>query len=548
MAETNYSDKKFLIIDDFESFQKILKRLLQGLNAQDITTANNGSQAVKCCQNAKFDVIFCDFDLGKGLNGLQILEELRYHNLLKSSTIFIMVTAESGRDAVVGAMEYKPDAYMNKPVSAGELSSRLVKCLRQKQALSPIHRALDDGDYQKAIAKCDEHIDAEKSRHKNWCLKTKGEILIKLARLQPAKVLYEKVLADRPIFWARLGLAHALAGLKLDEPALQAYKQAYTENPSSLEAFEGAANMLVKLGDPIAAQKLLEQSSKVSSRSVTRQKLLVDICKINGDFEGAAKAGRRVVKLAEYGQHKSADNDLDLADNLTEAALNTSNEEKAKELAKEALDTLQKTEKKYDGEEVKIQSKLVESRAHASLDHDKLAQEALQDAEQQMADAGLKPDLRTQLELAKSYFQTGHKDKANDLLKEMAIEHQDNPEISARLDKLVDEPVTEAGKQAVVKINKDGIAMFEKGEFQMAVKNFMQAIQKFPKHLGIRLNIVQSFLYDMKKNGPNGEKIKLCEQHMNAIKNMSEKNKQYKRYLSFKTALDTLSKHLKGQQ
>ncbi len=521
--------------------------MLLGLNAENVTTASNGLQAVKYCQNSKFDVIFCDFDLGKGLNGLQILEELRYHNLLKSSAIFIMVTAETGRDAVVGAMEYKPDAYMNKPVSAGELSSRLVKCLKQKQALSPIYHALDEGDYQRAIIKCDEHIDAQKSRHRNWCLKTKGELLIKLARLQQAKTLYETVLAERPIFWAQLGLAHVLAGLKLDEPALQAYQVAYAENPASLEAFEGAANVLVKLGDPIAAQKLLEQSSKISSRSVTRQKLLVDICKINGDFEGAAKAGRRVVKLAEYGQHKSADNDLDLADNLTEAALNTSNEEKAKELAKEALDTLKRTEKKYEGEEVKIQSKLVESRAHASLEHDQQAQEALASAEQKMADAGLKPDLRTQLELAKSYFQTGHKDKANDLLKELAIEHQSDPEISARLDKLVDEPVTEAGKQAVVKINKDGIAMFKKGEFQMAVKNFMQAIQKFPKHLGIRLNIVQSFLYDMKKNGANSEKIRLCEQHMSTIKNMSETNKQYKRYLSFKTALNALNQHLKEE-
>ncbi|MEY8246847.1 MAG: response regulator [Bermanella sp.] len=549
MADSDYSHKKFLIIDDFESFQKILKRLLLGLNAQDIATASNGLQAVKSCQNNKYDVIFCDFDLGKGLNGLQVLEELRYHDLLKSSAVFIMITAESGRDAVVGAMEYKPDAYMSKPVSAGELSSRLVKSLKQKQALSAIHLALDEGDYQKAIAKCDEHIDAAKSRHKNWCLKTKGELLIKLARLQPARALYEQVLAERPIFWAQLGLAHALAGLKMDEAALQAYQLAYSENPTSLEAFEGAANMLVKLGDPIAAQKLLEKSSKISSRSVTRQKLLVDICKINGDFEGAAKAGRKVVKLAEYGQHKSADNDLDLADNLTEAALNTRNEERAKELAKEALDTLQKTEKKYQGEAVKIQSKLVESRAHASLDHDQLAQEALQSAEQKMADAGIKPDLRTQLELAKSYFQTGHKDKANELLKELAIEHQADPDISARLDKLVDEPVTKAGKQAVVKINKDGIAMFEQGEFQMAIKNFMQAIQKFPKHLGIRLNIVQSFLYDMKKNGPNREKIKLCEQHMAAIKNMSEDNQQYKRYLSFKSALDALSQHLlKGKQ
>ncbi len=548
VSKNNYSDRKFLIVDDFESFQKILKRLLLGLNVQNVTTANNGIQAVKHCENNKYDVIFCDFDLGKGPNGLQVLEELRYHNLLKSSAIFIMVTAESGRDAVVGAMEYKPDGYMNKPVSAGELSSRLVKSLQQKEALSSIYFALDDGDYQKAMTKCDEHINATKSRHKNWCLKTKGELLIKLARLPQAQTLYEEVLADRPIFWAQLGLAHTLAGLKLDEPALQAYQKAYADNPASLEAFEGAANMLVKLGDPQAAQNLLEQSSKVSSRSVTRQKLLVDICKINGDFEGAAKAGRQVVKLAEYGQHKSADNDLDLADNLTEAALSSSDDEKTQELAREALDTLKKTEKKYQETDVKIQSKLVQSRAHASIDQDKLAQEALSIAEQKMAESALKPNLRTQLELAKSYFQTGHKDKANELLKNLALEHQDNPIISARLDKLVDEPVTQAGKLAVVKINKDGISMFEKGEFKMAIKNFMQAIQKFPKHLGIRLNIIQSFLYDMKQNGPSTEKITLCEQHMHVIRHINDNNKQYKRYLSFKTVLNTLNQNLKGNK
>ncbi len=548
MSRNNYSDKKFLIVDDFESFQKILKRLLLGLNVQNVTTANNGQQAVKHCKESKYDVIFCDFDLGKGLNGLQVLEELRYHNLLKSSAIFIMVTAESGRDAVVGAMEYKPDGYMNKPVSAGELSSRLVKSLQQKDALSPIYFALDAGDYPKAITLCDEHINAAKSRHKNWCLKTKGELLIKLAQLPQAQTLYQEVLAERPIFWAQLGLAHVLAALKLDEDALKAYQAAYSDNPSSLEAFEGAANMLVRLGDPKSAQNLLEKCSKVSSRSVTRQKLLVDICKINGDFEGAAKAGRQVVKLAEYGQHKSADNDLDLADNLTEAALSSSDEEKTQALAKEALDTLQKTERKYQEEDVKIQSKLVESRAHASVNHDELAQKALNSAEKKMAKAAIKPSLRTQLELAKSYFQIGHKDKANELLKTLALEHQDNPVISARLDKLVDEPVTQAGKQAVVKINKDGIAMFEKGEFKMAIKNFMQAIQKFPKHLGIRLNIIQSFLFDMKQNGPTAEKITLCKQHMHVIRDMSEDNKQYKRYLSFESVLNTLNKNLKGDK
>ncbi len=543
MIENDYRNLKFLIVDDFDTFQKILKRLLHGLSAQDIDMALSGAQAIKACQQQKYDVIFCDFDLGRGINGLQVLEELRYMELLKSSTVFIMITAESGRDAVVGAMEYKPDAYMNKPVSSGELQARLVKSLKQKKALAPIYRHLDNADYQKAMIECEEHI-AQGSRHKNFCLKTKGNLLQKLAKYKEAQGLYEDVLKDRPLFWAQIGLAHVLAAQDLNNDALQAFQKAYKDNPASLEAFEGAARTLVKLGDANAAQKLLEQCSSISSRSVTRQKLLSEVCKINGDFEAAAKASRSVVKLAEYGIHKSADNDLDLADNLTEAALHSIDEDKTKKFANEALDTLKKTQKEYDNQEIAIQSKLVESRVQVSLKNDREAQQALQDAEAQLQAASGKPSLRSQLELTKSYLQTGHKDQANKLLKKLALQYQDDPKVSALLDKLTDEPVTQSGKREVVSINKNGIAMFEEGEYQQAIELFSQAIQKFPKHLGIRLNVIQSFLFDMKKKGPSQKQFSLCEHHMNVIKNMDETNKQYKRYLSFQAALKALNQHL----
>ncbi|MEH6347807.1 MAG: response regulator [Bermanella sp.] len=542
MIENDYRSLKFLIVDDFETFQKILKRLLHGLSAEHIDTALNGAQAVKSCQQNKYDVIFCDFDLGRGINGLQVLEELRHLELLKSSSVFIMVTAESGRDAVVGAMEYKPDAYMSKPVSSGELQSRLVKSLKQKQALAPLYRSLDNSDFNQAIKECDKHI-SESGRHKNFCLKTKGNLLLKLEHFKEAQDIYEGVLKERPLFWAQLGLAHVLAAQDLNKEAHTAFQKAYEENPASLEAFEGAARALVKLGDAGAAQRLLEQSSTISSRSVTRQKLLSEVCKINGDFEAAADASRRVVKLAEYGIHKSADNDLDLADNLTEAALQSQDEEKTKDLANEALSTLKKTEKEYKNSEVDIQSKLVESRTHASLNHDKLAQQALMEAEQKMEASGSK-SLRTQLELTKSYFQTGHKDKANELLKSLAEQYKMDDKISAMLDRLTDEPVTQSGKKEVVKINKKGIAMFGEGEYQKAIELFSQAIQKFPKHLGLRLNVIQSFLFDMKQHGPSQKKLALCENHISIIKGMDENSKQYKRYLSFKTALKALNQHL----
>jgi len=543
VVENDYRDTRFLIIDDFESFQKILKRILHSLNAKHIDTALNAAKAISACEEQKYDVIFCDFDLGRGANGLQLFEELRHSELIGQGTVFIMITAESSKDAVVGALEYKPDAYMNKPISAGELKSRLLKCLRQKEALKPIYSRLDDGDYQKALKLCDEHIE-NKSRHKNWCLKTKGSIFQKLARWNQAQTLYEGVLADRPLFWAQIGYAQVLAAQGLDEEALMAYKQCYQDNPQSLEAYEGAARMLIKLGDSIAAQKLLEQTSSISSRSYERQKFLAEICNMNGDYEGAVQAYKQVVKVAQNSFHESEENEIDLADNLTEAAIHSEDAEKTQDYAKQALDTLSNTQKNTNDNDIKLQSKLIESRAYSSIDDQENANQSLMEAEQKIEALGTQPNLRTNLELAKSLLQNGQKEKAFTLLRELAHHYRDDPEISAKLDRLVDEPVSKAGKAEVVKINKEGIKLFDKGDYIGAAQTFIKATQQFPKHIGIRLNIIQAMLYDMKGTKPTLNKLERCDQHLLVVKNLKESHPQFKRYMSFKKATEALHQHL----
>jgi CheY-like chemotaxis protein len=545
MVPNDYSDKKFLIVDDFESFQKILKRMLHALNSQDIETALNGVQAIHQCQEHRFDVIFCDFDLGKGINGLQVLEELRRNDLLKSSTVFIMITAESSRDAVVGSMEYKPDAYLNKPITPGELESRLVKCLKQKTALEPIYHSMDRKDFAKAIELCDKEMQGN-TRHKNWCLKTKGNLLSRLGKWQDAQDLYQDVLDQRPLFWAQLGSAQALEALKQTDAALEGYKQCIKENPSCLEAYEGVSKIMMAKGDTTGAQRMLEQSSKISARSVTRQKLLTKVCKINHDFEGAAKASRSVVKLAEFGMHKSSDNELELADNLTEAAIQTDDKKKAKAFAKEALDKLQETQKKYTDQDIKIQSKLIESRAYSSIDKTKEAQASLIDAENRLKESA-GGNVKNQMELVKSYFQNGEKEKALSVLEELAETYKDDPEISAQLDQLTDEPVSANGKRTVVRINKNGIEMFEKGDYQQAAQYFIKATQHFPKHMGIRLNAIQALLFDIKANGPTANKVTQCNQNLIAVPDLPDNHPQFKRYNSFKQSINKLQTLLKDK-
>ena len=542
MVTDDYRDKRFLIIDDFESFQQILKRLLHDLNVKNIDTVPSAPKALKQCEEHQYDVIFCDFDLGKGQNGLQLMEELRHKQLLASGTSFIIVTADSSRDSVIGSLEYKPDAYMNKPISSAELKSRLIKCLKQKNELTGINQAIDTKDYEQAIKLCNEKITSN-SRQKNWCLKTKGQLLLQLKKWDDAEKLFLEVLNNRPLFWAQLGYADALAAKENFNDALIAYQLAYQENSASLEAYEGAARMLINLGNPQEAQKILEKISHISSRSVSRQKLLADVSKINGDFDTAAKASRKVVRLAENSIHKSAENELDLADSLTEAALHSSDDRKSKDYAKEAISTIQKTHRESTDQDIKIQSKLIESRAYHSINDEKSAEKSLESAHNRIKKVGNTSNLRTQLELAKSYLISGHKDKANELLNALAIQYKDDPEVSAKLDKIVDEPITESGKNDVIAANKEGIKMFEAGNYLDAMKCFLKATKNSPKHIGLRLNIVQSLIFQMKKTGLKKEILLQCDQHLSIVKGISGDHPQYNRYNSIRKTLATINKN-----
>ena len=542
MIENDYRDKKFLIIDDFENFQRILKAMLTELNAKHVDTASNGLQAIQRCQDHDYDVVFGDFDLGKGRNGLQTLEELRHSELLKSSAIYIMVTAESSKEAVIGSMEYKPDAYLAKPVSPGELKARLVKCLKQKEALKPIYKALDASRYAEAITLCDKEINAE-TRHKNWCRKTKGNLLLKLQNFHEAIVLYKAVVDQRPVHWALIGLAKALEGEGRTQEAYDAYQEVIKNNPACLEAYEGSARLLIELDRPKDAQDVLEQTNTISAHSATRQRLLTDVSKLNGDLVGAAKASRNMVRLSEHTRHYKVENHLELADNLNEAA-RILPRKKAKEFAKEALKAIKAVEKKVSQGDLKAKSKLIEARVQSSLRNKSEAEKALEQAEKAIGNER-KAKIEVRLELAKSYLQTENKEKADSLINDLVADYGNNTKVANEIDKLVDEPVTKSGKNQVVSINKKGIKLYESGDYEEAAQYFGKAIRHFPKHVGIRLNLIQSLLNLIKKNGVSEASAKECATHIASINHIEADHPQYDRYKSLYQAVVTVQKSVK---
>jgi CheY-like chemotaxis protein len=62
--------------------------MLQSVGVLSIDNAPTGESAIDQIQNNAYDVILCDYNLGDNKeDGQQILEEIKYRELIKLSTI-----------------------------------------------------------------------------------------------------------------------------------------------------------------------------------------------------------------------------------------------------------------------------------------------------------------------------------------------------------------------------------------------------------------------------------------------------------------------------
>jgi CheY-like chemotaxis protein len=108
--------------------------------------------------NSSYDIILCDFNLGEGRDGQQLLEELRHRGLISLDTAFVMVTAESVYEKVVATAELAPDDYMIKPFSAEVMRNRLENILLAQTGLFQVYRHFEANELEASIAACDEVI------------------------------------------------------------------------------------------------------------------------------------------------------------------------------------------------------------------------------------------------------------------------------------------------------------------------------------------------------------------------------------------------------
>jgi tetratricopeptide (TPR) repeat protein len=522
-----YKHKTALVIDDYPAMRGSIRRMLDNFGLMQCDTAPNGEEAILKCEENNYDIILADYNLGNSKNGQQVLEELRYKNLLKNTTIYMLITAETTKDMVFGALEYRPDDYLAKPFTQGVLAKRLDRLVLEKESLFSINDAMDKLDFDRAIELCQQRIELH-DKYQQRCYRIMGRCYYKKQKYDKSRKVYEEILEERELEWASIGLGKSLMALNEFEQADALFSKLSDDGCLCLEVYDSLAEIKSLQGDIEGAQEILERAIKISPNAIMRQAKLADLSEDNHDWDRAEQSRRKVIRLGNNSVYETPEHYFKLARCINSQISHVP--EADKEKIKDVEKALSKAKRKYkDHDNIDLQSDIIEANAHASAGDIKKSQEKISDIQSKMKSANNK-SVQLMLDMAQVYKTVGEHDKAKSILKDIAETCQDNIEICQAIDRISDEPLSKAGKQQSIELNQQGKELFSSKQYSKAVQLFSQAIKYYPNNTGLNLNLMLALVREMSSQSVSAAQVHRCVVAQEKLAHISNDNPLYERY------------------
>lgn len=293
---SDYSKKRFLVIDDLPLAREALRTVAQTIGAFAVEFASNYQDAVYRIRNNTPDIILCDYVLGEGRSGQQLLEELRRFNLLADETIFMMVTGEQSYEQVVSAVELVPDDYIIKPFSPDKLILRLDRIIAKKEFFKDYYRAKRKQEYIEALALLAQKKESEAGRpYRFEILRQQAETELASGDAKTAEETYRAILGNYEFPWARAGVARSLHKQERLSEAREEIERVVSSTPTFFDAADLKASICMAQGESEEAQRVLDEVAKKTPRNFMRKRLLAEAATLNGDSATAQAAMADVI-------------------------------------------------------------------------------------------------------------------------------------------------------------------------------------------------------------------------------------------------------------
>ncbi len=510
--ESVIAEKWVLVIDDLEGMRSQLRMSLSSSGFAKLHVVSSIKEALERMASNRYDVILSDYSLGDSTDGQQFLEYLRTNDLIARNTIFVMITAEQTYEKVVAASECAPDDYLLKPFTAAQFNARLEKLLERQEYFSVIDKATDGKNWGRVIVECDKKLAVKDKYFIDLC-KIKCAALMHANRPQEAANLYSEIVALRPIGWAKLGLARALAMLNKKDEAKALVQEILKEAPQFMAAYDFLGKLLVSSGEKNAALEVLQKAREVSPGTMSRIRELSSLAVSSGKPELAEEVMRQALQKHKYSPVRQA-NDYAV---LSKALVNQGK-------ATEALSVVADAQKNFKDEHSTVALAAIESVAHRAAGNHTQAAAALSKA-MSTVDLNSLP-AHTVIALADACFISGKEEDATNLLRHAIQNNQEDESIREK----VHDVLTAAGKDTaeatamidastreVIQLNNEGVRKAEAGQLDEAIALLCKAADRLSNNVQIVGNASLVIALDLVRNGNNPDKLSRCMHYRDGL-------------------------------
>jgi CheY-like chemotaxis protein len=509
----NLASKKILVVEDQAIMRETIKHILGSFGARFIVEAENGINAITAMRIDRFDIVLCDYNLLRGKNGQQVLEEARHLRLLPVNAIFIMVTCEQSQEMVLSAIDNKPDDYLIKPFNRQQLLNRIERCHARKTYLASIEKEIESGNLYQAIHHCERLLQQEDKKMRMQLLKLHAELAIKVGDLKTAEAVYQNILAERELPWARLGLGIVAFFLGYYDQAIKTFQELIEQYPVMLEAYDWLVKAYESAGNDEHAVASLNSAVTLSPQSILRQKKLAVLADKTQNWAIAKKAYAAAIKLGKNSIHGSSADYSGLA-----------NAHLKSNAANEALKILYELNQQSQNDpEAKLRAALLEIEIHRVKDNKALTQQAYGKLFTLNEQFNKHASKELRLEIARAFYLNGNGEICDEILNDLIKTNiDDKPFINAIvtmcnvvIGKNHAETLIQHIKKELVDINNKGISLFQEGNIKGALAVFEQAIAKMPDNQTIILNMIKIIIHDLKISKSGLEKIVSAQSYIN---------------------------------
>ena len=517
--------KKILIVDDFYEMRSLTQSMLLPYTPDRIETARDGEEAIELMQDIKFDIVLCDYNLGNGKDGQQILEEARHRSLIPFSCIYIMITAENTSRMVMGAIDYLPDDYISKPFTRTQLQSRLQKLMEKKESLLDISAAIEKKDYMRALALCLKKL-GENSSKRMPLLKTRTDIMMRLGRYEEVIESCDILLEERDIPWARLAMGQACFALERYHDAEDIFESMTEDNPANALAHDHLALTLEKIGNNKKAEACVNKAISISPKSILRQRKLGELAYKNENYSVSEQAFKEAVDIGRNSCFRKPEDYTHVAKCMIQRKAST-----------EALKFIDSLEFEF-GEsnlEAQFHSALAEGLAYRQLGDQEKSVAAIARALENVSDIGEKLSTESALDLAESCLALGKTELANGLVKTLVCNNHDDDDILNMTLKMYEnaglgsegESLVNDAREEVIRVNNEGARLLKEGKLEESIELFMEAARGMPDNVVINLNTAYSMIKQMEQTGLVNKYSRRATKYLDKVYRLDPANEKY---------------------